>query len=960
MNYQNLEHEIKDYQTYFKYCDSITSKLNLFFKEFTKNGSKFIQKTKKSMEDIYSEVNKEEYFSSTLNKNINLFCEEFKELMDKFQLFFSRIENDIVEKIAEFDKDYKANNRNYLNKLNELNLYLVDSKTKLEKIKNNYFDVCKNTSEFEKKYISNKSNLKGEELVKLKEQFEKLKQTSETKKVNYRIEVTKLNDLLLSNENYYTDIINFINKQEEERSQLYVRILLLFINAIKEFNLETKESISRNEKYIDEIYVKRDLKLFSIFFNRINNNKEKSRFIYEEFLDFENRSIMQNQNSQGQLKTNINNKEKNTLATNDSDIKEIVKIDIQLANQIIELGKSPFIDIDTMDNEFIELDNIIFNLIQRDEKIDDDKFLRIINYVDGNIEGCKNFIYLLIGHYCLKHIVKFNNLDNLYLLCTILNMIINFIWDNDDFSYISFLILHIGEKTVYYSPLDKYPTHYLSKIMSKNTIYHMNEFWTKLINLKIKILAKIKLNVEFHQRKKNSVSKKDSGIISKFFGGNNDGNEKIESEILYSQIYKDKSPNYCTEILYEYLSHFMNYDYICKDTIALIEQLSNQYDINVKQKNLFLEMVNTNMMYLKSFNPYFSENKSDIIKYDDRQYLDKLYFSFNSNKKFKSAKNNSKIKILLFAMKYLDNKDIVSILCVNRDINTKIKKLVYKNILMKYNNIEIKKHISIWKMILNYNLIKKKYNYKEILQSINKEAKKDSIFDTIELDIIRTSFEHNQESNQIKLGNILKVTSKELPTVNYCQGMNHIAAFLLVLCNEDEEETFYLFLSILFATDYIGLIVNDLLKLNSFFYCFERLLNIMYPEMNNYLNNISINGGYFLSPWFITLFTNSFEKEEDNLKIMIKIFDLFLLSGWKAIFKIGISLIKKNSIKIFSLPYDQLIHYLNNEIIHSDFFKNDDINELTNISLNFKLSNKLLNNLCKEFEMKKNIINKNK
>ena len=403
----------------------------------------------------------------------------------------------------------------------------------------------------------------------------------------------------------------------------------------------------------------------------------------------------------------------------------------------------------------------------------------------------------------------------------------------------------------------------------------------------------------------------------------------------------------------------MNYDYICKDTITLIEQLSNQYDINVKQKNLFLEMVNTNMMYLKSFNPYFSENKSDIIKYDDPQYLDKLYFSFNSNKKFKSAKNNSKIKILLFAMKYLDNKDIVSILCLNRDINTKIKKLVYKNILMKYNNIEIKKHISIWKMILNYNLIKKKYNYKEILQSI-KEAKKDSIFDIIELDVIRTSFEHNQELNQKKLGNILKVTSKELPTVNYCQGMNHIAAFLLVLCNEDEEETFYLFLSILFATDYCGLILNDLLKLNSFFYCFERLLNIMYPEMNNYLNNISINGGYFLSPWFITLFTNSFEKEEDNLKIMIKIFDLFLLSGWKAIFKIGISLIKKNSIKIFSLPYDQLIHYLNNEIIHSDFFKNDDINELTNISLNFKLSNKLINNLCKEFEMKNNIINKNK
>ena len=136
----------------------------------------------------------------------------------------------------------------------------------------------------------------------------------------------------------------------------------------------------------------------------------------------------------------------------------------------------------------------------------------------------------------------------------------------------------------------------------------------------------------------------------------------------------------------------------------------------------------------------------------------------------------------------------------------------------------------------------------------------------------------------------------------------------------------------------------------------------MFPEMNSYFNNINVSGGYFLSPWFITLFTNAFndEKGKDNLKIMIKIFDLFLFSGWKAIFKIGISLIKNNSIKIFSLPYEQLIHYLNNEIIRSDFFKNENFNELMNISVNFKISNKLISNLCKEFEMKRNIMNKNK
>lgn len=957
MNYQNLEHEIKDYSNYFKYCDSITTKITQFFKEFTKNGSKFILRTKKLMEEIDLEINKEEYFSSTVNKNIINFSNEFKSMMDKILSFFTKIDNDIVEKINEFDKENKENIKNILNKFNNLNLLLIDNKTKVEKIKNIYFDSCKNMSDFEKKYLSNK-NSKEEDLIKYKDQFEKLKQISESKKVNYRIEVTKLKDILVSNENYYLDLFNSITKQEEDRNQLYVKSLSLFNNIIKEFNLETQKSTKTNNNYIDEMYVKRDLKLFSIFFNRINN-KDKNRFLIEEFLDFENFNETQNKNNSGEILKNKSNNE-NVNNIYDNDIKDIEKIDYKLASEIISLGENRFIEIETMDNEFIELDNIIFNLIKRDEKIDNEKFLRILNYVDRNLLGSKNFLYLLIGHYYNASIVNFNNLENLYLLCTILNMILNFIWDNDDYTYLSFLVLHIGEKTIYFNPSDKYSTYYLSKIMAKNTIYHMNEFWNKIINLKIKMFAKIKLKEEIYLRKKNNIPKKKTGSILKYFVGKDEGNEIIESEILYSQIYKDKSSFFCNEILTEYISHFMNYDFMDKNTIDVIEQLSKHYGLNTKQKNFFLEMLNSNIIYLQACNPYFSENKSDTIKYDNQEDLNKLYFSFDSNKKFKSAKNNTKIKIFLFAMKYLNTNDIISLLCLNKEFNSKIKKTVYKNVLMKYNNIDTKRHIGIWKLILNYNSIKKKYNYKSILDSIKKESNKDPIFDIIELDIIRTSFSKNQEENQNKLGNILKVTSKELPTVNYCQGMNHIAGSLLVLCDEDEEETFYLFLSLLFATDYCGLIVNDLLKLNSFFYCFERLLNIMYPEMNSYFKNINVNGGYFLSPWFITLFTNAFNDEsgKDNIKIMLKILDLFLLSGWKAIFKIGIGLIKNNAFKIFSLPYEKLIHYLNNEIFHSDFFKNNNIKELMNISLNFKISNKLINSLCKEFELKKNIMNK--
>ena len=59
------------------------------------------------------------------------------------------------------------------------------------------------------------------------------------------------------------------------------------------------------------------------------------------------------------------------------------------------------------------------------------------------------------------------------------------------------------------------------------------------------------------------------------------------------------------------------------------------------------------------------------------------------------------------------------------------------------------------------------------------------------------------------------------------------------------------------------------------------------------------------------------------------------------------------------MPYEQLVHYLNNDIIHSDFFKKENIGELFDVFVNFKISNNLLNNLYEEYEMKKNILNKN-
>ena len=956
MNYQNLDQEIKEYSSYFKYCDSINTKFIAFFKQLIQSGSKFLSKSKKSMEEFTGEINKEEYFPSTLNKSINNYCKELNGIMDKFQIVLYNIEKDIINKLTEFDKNYKTNCKNSLNSLTNLNTYLSDNKNKLEKIKNNYFESCKQIDEYNKKYITgkNKENTK-EEYAKLLDQLEKLKQTSETKKIYYRNEVTKINDLLLSSENNYVNIINSILKQEEEKDQFYLNLLLSMNRYIKQYNSESKDCLLKNDKYLDDIYTKRDSKLFSLYFNKSNNNKDRTRFLYEEFFDFENFKTPKTSTGLND-KDKLNNKEiKKQKAKTENDINDIMNVNNDIAQIVLNIGKEPLIDSNTMDNEFIELDNIIFNLINRDEKLADEKYIRIISTVEGKFEGCKNIIFILMGHYYNKNLVKFNSIDNFFLLNSILNVIINYVSENDDYIYIALFVLYIGEKTVYYEPDAHYPSNYLCKIMSKNVIYHTYDFWSKIMNLKIKILAKLKIKEEYKLRRKNNT-KRDS-FISKFFKGG-DNNEKIEREILYSQIYKEKSSIYLNEVLTEYIGHFIHYDFIEKKTLNLIEQFSEQYYLNAKQKNYYMNMIKTSMIYQKEPNPYLKDIKLDLVKHDKQDELNKLYLNYSSNKKFENIQN-PKIKILLFVLKYLSNKDILQILVLNKESYSILKKYVYKNILIKYHSkYDIKKHISIWKILLDYNKIKTEYNYASMKDSL-KNDNKESIFDTIELDCMRTSFKSNQEKNQIKLGNVLKLASKQIPSVNYCQGMNHLAAFFLIICDENEEETFYLFMSFLLGTDYCSLIENDLAKLNKFFYCFERLLNITLPEMNNFLIHNNVKGAYFLSPWFITLFTISLNQEYNNLEGFMKIFDMFLFSGWKAIFKIGISLIKNNAIKIFSLPDDKIVHFMNNELIYSDFFKNDYSGELINIFINFKLSNNLMEHLFEEYEQKQNILNKN-
>ena len=309
-------------------------------------------------------------------------------------------------------------------------------------------------------------------------------------------------------------------------------------------------------------------------------------------------------------------------------------------------------------------------------------------------------------------------------------------------------------------------------------------------------------------------------------------------------------------------------------------------------------------------------------------------------------------------MKFIEIKELPNLLCLNKTYNNCLLKIIYKNILLKYRDMDIKTHIYIWKIILGYSKAKKEHNYKNVLEEMVKNPDKIPSSEIIRLDVNRTNFETDKEINREKISRILKGLSLCCPDINYSQGMNFIAAFLLNICG-DEEEAFYIFLSLLLTSDYGSLFNKELANLKKYFYVFERIIDILMPELYNYLKVNNIKVSFFISPWFITLFTDTYLNIEhrENPRVLLRIWDLFLFSGCKSILKVGISLLKNYEHKIMNLTFEELLRFLISDIPRSDFFQNDSYDDLMKTYINFKIESGLISNIESEYQIKTQLSN---
>ena len=600
-------------------------------------------------------------------------------------------------------------------------------------------------------------------------------------------------------------------------------------------------------------------------------------------------------------------------------------------------------------NEEKDVKNFVNNLLNKligEDEVDQElmaKMFLILKYSELDIDK------IIID--CLLELktsttIKFHNLKNLNHLSLILSYITlkNSSLLEKNFE-LNFKIIFISEKIFYQNKINNNKT-YLSAILSKNKYYRTKDFWRSIMELKL--AHKLGDHIERLKKLTLPEEKKKKGIFSKIGNAMGITNTLHKNSLLSKSRILPLIKDYyeLEESKVEIVDKMMIQEMqtIIKDCIP------NLFKFNFPESEVldFLTDLSEEFKFSNELFKYFiiSANVSShtIIKLlpDDKNKI-----NFNIKNFTKKDTISKRIKLLYNCIPYLTNKDFPNLLLCSKKFNNKLKKKIYTHILQQ-KNIGTKIRLKIWQNILKIDEIKKKYDYKVVL--IN--AHEPKVKTQIELDMSRTVVENeeNKEINKAKVVNILYAVSMVNGDIKYCQGMNYIGKFLYEVFGE--ENAFYIFLGIFLNTEYSLIIGKDLNRLNIFFYVFKRMISLFEPELSSYLNSSGVDVNCFVVSWCITLFTGSYhhlKEKEDNSKIILRIMDCFFLKGWKAMMEIGIAVLHSYENTLINSCYDDLIQFLINDILKSDFFSCKNEDNIKTILGNKKISKKLIKNIEDEY-----------
>ena len=917
----NLESDLLSNNS--KTCSSELEKMTDFFKTFITTHQEEVQSFQKKLN---TEKNKTTIYPSILLTNLIGIYNYFQEYTNKVKTLMNKINNELINPLKEFSSEQLNIYEENVNKIKDINEAYKEYKDLLDYTKFNYYKLsfkAKNSD----LHLKNNPKFKGQQNKDDSSDLlliEKMK--AKNAELFYKYELSRYNKNINEINTQYNEIIDKIKNAEKSRIYFIKASVDKYRNFMGQYNNYLNDFITILGTFVSDDICQRDEKFYMRELSKFINNKTKTRVPEEKFISFND--------YYEEIKDNI---KKNTF-------------DYELTSE--NKKKTVLND----EKEFkLFVNNLLDNLLG-EEEVNQEQMAKLYFLMKSKKIDADKLIIDCLLNLKTSSAIQFINLKNMNHLSNIISYITLNNSSNLEKNFeLNFKIIFISEK-IYYQNKDNNNKVYLSAILSKNKYYRSKHFWRSI--MEVKLAHKLVDHIE-RLKKLPIPEEKKKGLFSKLGNAIGITNTLHKTSLLsksrilplikdYYEVDESKVDiidkmmiQEMQIIIKDSIPNLFKFNFPANDILDFLSNLSEEYKI---PNELFKFLI-----------IYANVSSYTIIK---QLPDDEVYNGFSIINFKKKDEISRKAKLIYKSIPYLTNVDFNNLLLCSKQFNMKLKKKIYSYIL-KQKNLDNKIRLMIWQNILGVAKIKEKYDYKVVLCN----AHHPKIKNQIQLDMARTvsSDDENKEINKSKVTNILYAVSEVNGDIQYCQGMNYIGQFLYEAFGE--EEAFYLFVGIFYNTEYSLIVGKDLQRLNIFFYVFKRLISLFEPELSSYLNSCGVDVNFFLPPWFITLFTRShhyLKPNDDNTKIILRIMDCFITFGWKAMMAMGCAVLHSYENTLISMSYDDMMQFLINDILKSDFFssKNEDI--IKNILDNIKISKKLIKNIEDEYSLEKKLQENNK
>ena len=562
-------------------------------------------------------------------------------------------------------------------------------------------------------------------------------------------------------------------------------------------------------------------------------------------------------------------------------------------------------------------ENKLNNLLDDMEisKLDKEKLMNIVRTKEGMLKLCKDF-------FNISNKIKLKNKTPFYAISELSRIVLDHLMGKKsiEMGYLS-VILELGRLIIYFNKSLNKKT-YLREEYIGHPIWKSKFIWLKIIEYRI----------EQNGRLSASSSSSKSGSETNVKSSN--AKSLDENEVKDEDDKSIKRPGlYFSEI-----------------STILSEMTFYCIDVNTC-RDIILECI-------KKFNISNDNILQLMSDYESSQQLPRI-----QKLKIKYAKKITELKrlrygklkyiiVLSVSSKLLDNKCLLSLILLSKEWNKTFKERISKLLIRRNPD---KYRFPLW-MNLIYDK-GKAYQYYDAKDKALQSNTKNNMYlnEIIRVDVMR-SFHKYPESYQTSIVNILRFYAAHNEKIEYCQGMNCIAGFLFIAF-KDEIIAFNMMTILIYKYNLAGLYEKEMPLLHFCFYCLNRLMAIYLPRIHSHFFEERINASYFSPSWFITIFTYVLQyiDEPKIPDLLFTIFDEFVTTGIRALFKFSLFILGHFEKKLITLKYEYLVQYLN-EMAKADFFFNPEIEEEYKKKKKlYNITPELLKRLTDEYEEITNI-----